>query len=269
MRSIFIFVLSGAFVLSAPAQNAKQLKAHKKAVAESALKGTSIVSLDTLFCSGRAVSISRDITNGSEIKTVLSALRSGEPILTVIQKPDLKNPFPNSLHPNELLFQFHPLKLECMHTPKPPHNSAIAVVCHYGLVNAYGLDTVKAELFYTVHGKKQESASAPSSVPAEKSLLISRDTSAPVLVENENISQGGVLIGSFELDSLEGPGGLLKQYTIFNAVGAQVCTCTCTDPLKGYWSFLIYRDKRFHTATLRKGNDLEEIIRHLSRKGVL
>lgn len=263
--AISIFITSPIF-----SQSGKQLKAHKKAVAESALKGTSIVSLDTLFCSGKAVCMSRDSANGNEIKTVLSALRSGKTLLTVRQILDVKDPFPKALNLKELMFQFHPLNLECTYTPKPNLDRANAIVCHYGLVNTFGLDTVKAEMFYTVHGKnRQNLVKQTMQVPNEKTLVAMRDTTAPIEVVEENIMQGGVLIASFERDSIEGPGGQLQQLMIYNSVGALVCTATCTDPLKGYWSFLTYSNNRFHTATLKRDNDLSEVVRHLMRKGIL
>lgn len=268
MRTICLFVLSGAIAMSANAQTAKQLRVHKKAVAESTLMKTAVLSLDTLYCSGKRMAVSKLVlpsgTSDEMTKNTFADPVSGTNLLSISFAPGADNPAAVVYS-----LEFHPLNLKCEFRPSKPVSGPAQIVCDYGLINAVGLDTLKSELFYTVHGKKHGSGSAASFTPPEKSLLVSRDTTAPVMVENENISQGGVLIGSFELDSLEGPGGLLKQYTIFNAVGAQVCTCTCTDPLKGYWSFLIYRDKRFHTATLKKGNDLEEIIRHLSRRGVL
>lgn len=259
----FFFIL---FLNSASAQ--VKMKEHKALVKKSRADKTSLVSLDTLFCSG--VPISKvSITNKIQGKTaeqMFIPFGSNTPVLIV----NIFNTH-NQLKESETFhnYNFPGLGLSCNVIYKN-ENEPYDFICKYDLINSNGLDTVKAEMFTTIRSSlRADLKSKLDTAQYYKSIIVTRDTTAPILVEEENLAQGGVLIGTFKEKSIAGPNGELKQYEIKNSIGALICTATRNDESKGSWSLLTYKNNRYYSITIVSKDELNALLKYLITNGFI
>lgn len=259
----FLFIL---FFNSVSAQ--VKMKEHKALVKKSRIEKTSLVSLDTLYCSGVPVS-KVSITNKSQGKTVeqmFIPFGSNTPVLIVQIFNTHKQLKPNEIYHN---YNFLGIGLSCNVVYKS-ESEPYELICKYDLINSYGLDTVKAEMFTTVRSSlRADLKSKLDTAQFYKSIVVARDTTAPILVEAENIAQGGVLIGSFKEKSIAGPSGELKQFEIKNSIGALICTATRNDESKGSWSLLTYKNNRYYSITIVSKDELNALLKYLITNGFL
>lgn len=243
-------------------QAQKGMKEHQKLVAQSRSSKTAICSRDTFFCSGNALAIVQyaKTTANKGMQASLLPFGATEPVIHF--KPV-----------NETLqtfrFDFPGFGQSCEVFLKQ-HKDPFSMICHYELFNAHGLDTLKAEIFMTLFSAKPYAEPSKPNMPiidAEKALVVKRNTGKPVLVEDENLAQDGVLIGTFERDTIDGPKGKHLQLKISNSVGALICTATEGSRIPGTdlceWSFISYRDNKFHTVKLKTNDELLSLVRHL------
>ena len=240
----------------------KGIKDHQKLVAQSRLSGTAVCSRDTLFCSGVPMATLNYVkTSVKDIQ--VSELRPLGAAEAVIRFQAIDNTW------QTYRFDFPGFDKSCQVFLKQ-HKDPFSLICHYELMNAHGLDTLKSEIFMTLYGAKpfaEPIQPKVSGTAAEKALLVKRNTGKPILIEEENLAQDGVLIGTYERDTIDGPNGKHLQLKISNAAGALICTATEGSPVPGTalteWSFLTFNDNRFHSVKLLRNDELLSLLRHL------
>lgn len=145
------------------------------------------------------------------------------------------------------------------------------LICKKELLNEWGLDTLKAEIFSTLHpaGSEKMSSFGNKNRFNEKSIVPDRNKTAEILISENQIAQDTVVIGTFVESSVDGVSGKLSQLTIYNSVGAMICTATGV-PVKGeQWSLLTYRDNRFYALKLGDDQALIECVRFLIEEGLM
>lgn len=240
----------------------KGMKEHQKLVAQSRFTKTAVCSRDTFFCSGNALALVQyaETTANKGMQASILPIGTTEPVIRFKPVNDTWQTF---------RFDFPGFGQSCDVFLKQ-HKDPFSLICHYELLNAHGLDTLKAEIFMTLYGAKPYADPVKpkaSGAAAEKALLVKRNTGKPVLVEDENLAQDGVLIGTYERDTIDGPNGKHLQLKISNAVGALICTATEGSMVPGTslteWSFLTFNDNKFHSVKLLRNDELLSLVRHL------
>lgn len=221
---------------------------------------------DTLFCANKALAHYRMHTWGTDtFKTMqFSRLNDTHVVLKVssIVGPKQKNYW----H-----YDFIDLKQSADRAAKGLAQEVQNTVCYYDLLNQQGLDTLKAELFITLHGNLK--TQQVKKVDPEKTFIVERNKNAKIVFEEQEISQDGILLGRYEEEELEGPNGKFIQYSIFNSTGALVCVASrvSVDPNSQLqqWNLLTYRDMRFSSVQLQVDSSLNELMKYLIQKAII
>ena len=155
--------------------------------------------------------------------------------------------------------------------PKIQSKNVNEIVCEYLLINKDGLDTLKAEMFATIHGNILDQNT--KKVDAEKLFIVERNKNAEIKIEDIEISQDGIFLGRCEEEELDGPNGKIVQYSIFNSTGALVCVASKMPSSNGnkliQWNLLTQRDMRFSTVQLKSDNFLIELLKFLVTKSII
>ncbi|MEZ4804958.1 MAG: hypothetical protein R2852_05615 [Bacteroidia bacterium] len=220
---------------------------------------------DTLFCSNIPYA-TVVVTNkkGKEInEQAFLALGSIEPSL-IVNRIHVKQSKSNDFVYHH--FNFNGLKLTCDIKETLNGLTVAEEICKSTLFNKDGLDTLKAEIFATLKGKiKVENGVGilASDVNPEKGYILERNKESPVLVQDDIIAQDGQGIGRFELDTISGVDGDLKQVKIFNSLSALIFTATRTDAVYNTWSILTYKDNRFQTINIKGEDEVVELCNYL------
>jgi hypothetical protein len=259
-KQALILILFTAIMPFVQAQ--KGMKEHQKLVAQSRFSKTAVCSRDTFFCSGNALAVVQyaETRSNKDMQASLMPFGATEPVIRFKPVDETWQTF---------RFDFPGFGQSCEVFLKQ-HKDPFSLICHYELLNALGLDTLKAEIFMTLYAAKPYAEPSRPKMPiidAEKALVVKRNTGKPVLVQDDNLAQDGVLIGTFERDTIDGPKGKHLQLKISNSVGALICTATEGSRIPGTdlceWSFISFKDNKFHTVKLVSNDELLSLVRHL------
>lgn len=168
---------------------------------------------------------------------------------------------------------FPQLKMECDLRKAKTFNDVYDEICRYGLINQFGLDTNAVVTFEILKGHVSQSEingtkTRKDSMTADRSVIVPRNTSTPIQIEEEDIVQDAIKIGSYETKITEGPNGKQTQIQIYNGIGALICTATESRQGSGDWRLLTYKDNRFHNLGSSKTN-FEGLIKYLIKGAYL
>jgi hypothetical protein len=151
-------------------------------------------------------------------------------------------------------------------------------ICKYQLINEHGLDTMKVELFTVLKGTINPSISV--SIDQNRvnvaqqdinnfNVIVPRNKQSFLMFLGDNIQQDSKMIGSIVKSTINGKDGLLTQYSVFNSVGAMICTATETKFMSYEWNLLTYKNNRFNSLTSSIGKDKDDIVKYLIDNGFL
>lgn len=259
MKYYFLYACLG-FAIAASAQHtAKQLHAHRTKVAQSKTANAVVISLDTLFCSGKPVAIAKE-----------DMLKSGGPRLIISLKTldtliEISEVVPNNSFDSTqyywYIFFFPDLNLMCKARTVDPYDP----VCKHGLINRQLLDTSRAETFVTLKGSIDPKELRPGKLGLDEGQWVvpTRNIKAPLYFTSDSIGQDGHLIGTYEQSTVAAPGGNKPHYTIFNAAGAITCIATAKDTTEREWTLLTMKDKKYHPLKIHGKVSLVEIMQFL------
>jgi hypothetical protein len=168
-------------------------------------------------------------------------------------------------------FEFPNIQMNADYKPKTQAKNVKEIVCEYELINKDGLDTLKSELFATIHGNMQDQNT--KKVDAEKLFIVERNKASEIKIEDLEISQDGIFLGRCEEEELDGPNGKIIQYSIFNSTGALVCTASKMPQSNGnkmvQWNLLTQRDMRFSAVQLKSDNFVIELLKYLVANSII
>jgi hypothetical protein len=265
--------------MSAMAQlSDKDVKKHQKKVLESLEKKKGISSLDTLFCKGKSNALvnvlSKSILLGAEEQTIQDLnTKKAFIIISLKNYKDQSQVVRYYYH-----YQFPTLKMQCDVPSEIGSLDVYETICKYQLINEYGLDTMKVELFTVLKGTinpsisvsiDQNRVSAAQQDLNNYNVIVPRNKQSFLMFLGDNIQQDSKMIGSIVKSTINGKEGLLTQYSVFNSVGAMVCTATEKTFMSHEWNLLTYKNNRFNTITSSIGQDKEDIVKYLIENGFL
>lgn len=272
---IILTLTIALFSMSVSAQlSDKEVKKHQKKILESIEKKKGISSLDTLFCKGKPNAlvnvISKSFLLGVEEQTI-QGLDNKKDYIVISYKSYTDQ---NQVVRYYNHYQFPGLKMNC----DVPHElgslDVYETICKFQLLNEYGLDTMKVELFTVLKGKIKTNNIASGGQGAQQdvnnyNVIVPRNKQSFLMFLGDNIQQDSKMIGSIVKSTVNGKDGLLTQYSIFNSVGATICTATETKFMSHEWNLLTYKNNRFNTLISSIGKDKDDIVKYLIDNGFL
>jgi hypothetical protein len=274
-RILLIICCVLSFTLQAQ-HTSREIKKHRQVVSESKTLRTAVTSLDTLFIAGRPYGMVRIFARDSQIITAQSihSLDSGKTLIEISHLEKI-NAGPDRF--SFFLFSFPALDMMCEVQSRSKGQDIYSTIQQYGLLAPNGLDTVQVETFVVLKGRinmvsvdgARNKQATKHEMIIEKSIIVPRDQNKPLVFTSENIEQGGVVIGSFTEGVAETPNGQVKKISVYNSIGALICTATETTTGSKEWRLLTYRDNKFYSMRSASGNDKEEVALYLIKLGLL
>jgi hypothetical protein len=231
-----------------------------------------IKQFDTLFCAQKPIAKIMMVKGVSDSSVTYYYYHINDTSLLLSVKP-MQISVKANTNPSQvyLHFEFPNIQMNADYKPKTKAKSIKEIVCEYDLINKDGLDTLKSEMFATIHGNIQDQNT--KKVDAEKLFIVERNKMAEIKIEDVEISQDGIFLGRCEEEELEGPNGNIIQYSIFNSTGALVCTATKMPQSNGnklvQWNLLTQRDMRFSTVILNSKNFVIEMLKYLVANSII
>lgn len=247
---------------------------HKVKVAESALKSNSVISRDTLYCSGKiramAVSVEENLMLGTDARAIY--MPGGKEVLILVDKQSYKNPAGQQSYYYQV--DFPGLQMGCDIRESDKMGNPYDQICKNELITANGLDTNKVFIFTTLKGRIPESElqgqwSHKDSVIMMRSIIAARNVNAPINITDENLYQDAVMFGSYVQDTLVGQTGQVRHFQIYNSKGVLICTATETRMNSHEWRLLCYKDNKFQSLAFNEANDLKRILEFLIKEKYL
>lgn len=247
---------------------------HKARVAESALKSNSVISRDTLYCSGKvkamAVSVEENLMLGTDARAIY--MPGGQEVLILVDKQSYKNPAGQLSYYYQV--DFPGLQMSCDIRQTDKAGDPYEQICKSELINSYGLDTNKVFIFTTIKGRIPETElkgqwSHKDTVIMMRSIIAARNTAAPINITDENLYQDGVMFGSYVQDTLVGQSGIVRHFQIYNSKGVLICTATETRMNSHEWRLLCYKDNKFQSLAFNEASDLKRILEYLIKENYL
>jgi len=227
---------------------------------------------DTLFCDQKPIAKIMTLNAVNDSFATYYCYHITDTSLLMVVKPKA---MPTKVTPNQSKvyyhFEFPNIQMLADYKPKVPATNVKDIICEYLLINKYGLDTLKSEMFATIHGNILDKNT--KKVDAEKLFIVERNKMAEIKIEDIEISQDGIFLGRCEEEELDGPNGKIIQYSIFNSTGALVCVASKMPSSKGskliQWNLLTQRDMRFSSVQLKSDNFVIELLKFLVTKSII
>ena len=278
MKIIFSLTLA-FFSMSLMAQlSDKEVKKHQKKVLESLEKKKGISSLDTLFCKGKPNAlvnvISKSFLLGAEEQTIQGLENKKDYIIISLKNYKDQNQVVRYYHH----YQFPGLRMQCDVPSEIGSLDVYETICKYQLINENGLDTMRVELFTVLKGTinptisvsiDQNRVNTAQQDINNYNVIVPRNKQSFLMFLGDNIQQDSKMIGSIVKSTVNGKEGLLTQYSVFNSVGAMICTATETKFMSNEWNLLTYKNNRFNSVASSIGKDKEDIVKYLIDNGFL
>jgi hypothetical protein len=244
MRYLFVFLATVFVGLSSMAQS--------KAV-------------DTFTClkdNGLVLSnIERNILKGTEIYAITQKSGSNQ-ILAIFERLKLANGL------SYFNISFPSIQMEFDYKKALGVQDIVKDLCKSNVFNEVGLDTFNTEKICIIKGTFTEEEklgikTRKDTITKDRSIVPIRSFTADVIVFEDKLMQDNVKIGTFEVDSVPGINGFLKQYIIYNAIGAKICNATL-DKKNKQCILLTYKDGRFIDLSFNPEEDeLKPILMYL------
>ena len=226
---------------------------------------------DTLFCAQKPIATIMTVNAKNDSSVTYYYYHINDTSLLLSVKPMRNTKASTNQAQLYFHFEFPNIQMTADYKPKIQSKNVKEIVCEYLLINKDGLDTLKAEMFATIHGNILDQNT--KKVDAEKLFIVERNKNAEIKIEDIEISQDGIFLGRCEEEELDGPNGKIVQYSIFNSTGALVCVASKMPSSNGnkliQWNLLTQRDMRFSSVQLKSDNFLIELLKFLVTKSII
>ncbi len=252
-----ILILSAFLINQASAQepSAKDLEKHKEKVLKSKEKSKNIVSLDTLFASGKPYCIMKGSKKflGSYSAYSLRAINNPEFEEIYLESETVGTGsaavyFWNMLFVNQgqkIRFQKGTLDLE-------------NTIVEYDLFNQGGLNIAGMNKLVLLKGGSNTTAQT-----TQKKELVNRNRNGMVQVFGENIQQSGVQIGMIKKENKAENGAVITYYTITLPNGELIATAKNSGISDYNWQLTVAKDNSQHTVNSSIGVSETDIAKFL------
>lgn len=253
---LILLTLLFPFALSAQERTAKELEKHAEKVKKSKDKTKNLVSLDTLFASGKPYCLmigSKKILGGYGAYSVRPL---GNPNTEEIYiELEMVGSGSTAAHYWNIIFVNQAQKIRCKNTEIDLENTIV----DYDLFNNTGLNITNVTKLVLLKGG---SSSAPVAT-ADKNKLVDRNRNGLVNVVGTSINQSGTLIGNIKKEDKAENGAVITHYTITLPNGELIATAKNTGIGDYNWQIIVAKDNTSHTVNSSIGKSEEDIAKYL------
>lgn len=257
MKHLLIIVLF-AFVPAAFAQapTEKELEKHKEKVQKSKDKSKNLVSLDTLFASGKPYCIMKGL------KKFMGSF--GAYSLRPIANPDNEEIYLESetvgtgstaVYYWNMVFVNQAQKIRFQKGTLDLENTIV----EYDLFNESGLNIAGMNKLVLLKGGNQSTQTNSN----QKKELINRNRNGLIQIFGESIKQSGVLIGNIKKENKAENGAIITYYTISLPNGELIATAKNTGIADYNWQIVMAKDNSQHSVNSTIGNCESDIAKYL------
>lgn len=256
MKLIFLLFMA-ALVSDAGAQHTdKELAKHASKVAKSLEKSKNLVSLDTLFASGKPYCImkgSKKILGGYGAYSVrpLGAPDSEEIYLEM----EAEGVGSSAVWYWNMVFVNHGQSIRFRNGTLDLENTIV----EYNLLNETGINYAGMNKLVLLKGDKRGTQPAP----VQGGRMVERNRSGMVQVFGNRIQQSGVVIGSISKEVKAEGGSVVTHYTIRLPNGELVATAKNNGATDHRWQLITAKDNNSHEVSSGIGQDEKDLVQYL------
>lgn len=256
MKHIFLFIFI-ALMTSAVAQHSeKELAKHADKVAKSRDKGKNLVSLDTLFASGKPYCImkgTRKILGGYGAYSVrpLGAPDQEE----IYMEMEAEGVGSSAVWYWDMVFVNHGQKIRFRNGTLDLENTIV----DYNLFTETGINQAGMNKLVLLKGDKTGTQPAP----VQSGKTVERNRSGMVQIFGNRIQQSGVLIGTLSKEVKAENGGVITHISIRLPNGDLVATARNNGATDHTWNLVTARDNETHYVNSSIGQDEKDLVQLL------
>lgn len=252
-----VLLFLSMFAVSAIAQpTAKELSKHAEKVAKSRDKGKNLVSLDTLFASGKPYCImkgTKKILGGYGAYSVrpLGAPDQEE----IYMEMEAEGTGSSAIWYWDMVFVNHGQKIRFKNGTLDLENTIV----EYNLFNESGINQAGMNKLLLLKGDRTSTQPAP----VQGSRMVERNRNGMVQIFGNAIQQSGVHIGTISKEVKAENGGVITHYTIRFITGELVATARNNGATDHEWTLITAKDNGAHALSSDIGNDEKDLVKYL------
>ena len=254
---LIIFPILCLISIQANAQpSGKELAKHAEKVAKSRDKSKNLVSLDTLFASGKPYCLmvgSKKILGGYGAYSVRPL---GMPEHEVIYlEMECEGTGSTAVWYWNMVFVDQGQKIRFRNGTMDLENTIV----DYNLINETGLNIAGMNKLILLKGGKTSTQPAP----IQNNRLVDRNRNGMIQIFGNSIQQSGVQIGTITKAVKAESGGVITHYTISLPSGEIIATAKNSGATDHVWLIVTAKDNNSNTINSSLGNDEKDIVKYL------
>jgi hypothetical protein len=256
MRLFLLAILILSTTQSYAQASSKELEKHKERVAKSRDKSKNLVSLDTLFASGKPYCImigSKKILGGYGAYSIRPL---GNPENEVIYlELEVEGAGSTAIWFWNMIFVNQGQKIRFRNGTMDLENTIV----DYNLLNETGINIPSMNKLVILKGDKPLTQPAP----VQSNRLVERNRNGMIQIFGTSIQQSGVQIGIITKEIKAESGGVITHYTISLPSGEIIATAKNSGATDHVWQIVMAKDNSNNTISSSLGNDERDIVKYL------
>lgn len=242
--------------LSAQERTPKELEKHAEKVKKSKDKSKNLVSLDTLFASGKPYCLMIGSKKFLSSYGAYSVRPLGNPATEEIYiESEIVGSGSTAIHYWNIIFTNQAQKIRINKTEIDLENTIV----DYDLFNNTGLNVANVTKLVLLKG----GSSAAPATTTDKNKLVDRNRNGAVIVSGAAIKQSGTIIGNIKKEDKAENGAVITHYTITLPNAELIATAKNTGIGDYNWQIIVAKDNTTHTVNSSIGKSEEDIAKYL------
>ncbi len=254
---LLIFTILCLFLIQANAQPSdKELAKHAEKVAKSKDKSKNLVSLDTLFASGKPYCLmigSKKILGGFGAYSVRPlGMPEHE---SIYLEMECEGSGSTAIWYWNMIFVDQGQKIRFRNGTMDLENTIV----DYNLLSETGINISGMNKLVLLKGDKPMTQPAP----VQSNRLVDRNRNGIIQIFGNSIQQSGVQIGTITKEVKAESGGVITHYTINLPSGEVIATAKNSGATDHVWQIVMAKDNTNSTISSSLGNDEKDIVKYL------
>ena len=256
MKHFFSIILIFSCVHIYAQVSAKDLAKHADKVAKSRDKAKNLVSLDTLFASGKPYCLmvgSKKILGGYGAYSVRPLGLADHEVIYL--EMECEGSGSTAVWYWNMIFVDQGQKIRFRNGTMDLENTIV----EYNLINETGLNIAGMNKLVLLKGGKSSTQPAP----IQNNRLVERNRNGMIQIFGNSIQQSGVQIGNITKEVKAESGGVITHYTINLPSGEVIATAKNSGATDHVWQIVTAKDNNSSSVSSTLGNDEKDIVKYL------
>ena len=256
MKGYFLMLIGTIFISSMAQTSDKELIKHAEKVAKSKEKSKNLVSLDTLFASGKPYCLMKGSKKFLGSYGIYSIRPLGNPENEEIyMEMEAEGTGAEAVWYWNMVFVNQGQKIRFKNGSLDIENTIV----DYNLLNENGLNLTGMNKLVLLKGGKAQA----QTVPVKTNTTVSRDRTGTIQIFGNSIQQSGVQIGSMVKLVKAENGGVITYFTVSLPNGEIVATASNNGATDHEWKIVTAKDNSIQFVSSTIGKDEIEIAKYL------